>query len=215
MLQEILNSGILVAVVTGSFLLLNTWFQRLLDARTARKHYEGMSQSIELAEDIQILRTRLHMHRIVVAKVHNGGDILHPASAKYVSALEDSFSNEIATSIKKDYQNVVLDNQYKEVLHRAMTSKYYHVDRSELGNDGIDDKLRDANGILYTVYSANDIKSIFFIYLGANKHGLIWMSMQSKGLRSDLEPRQKQVLKIALPLIRKKLNISQIPKQTL
>lgn len=215
MLYSILDSAVLVAVVAGAFRLLRVWYENHRDLRRARQHYKGMNESVELSDEIQILRTRLHFHRIVVAKVHNGGDILHPASAKYVSALEDSFSNEITTSIRKDYQNVVLDNQYKEVLHRTMTSKYYHLQTYMMGKDGSDDKLKDENGILYTVYKANEIKSIFFIYLGANRHGLIWMSLQSRGAREDFDARQKQILKITIPSLREKLHISEPPKYSL
>lgn len=215
MLDSILNSTVLVAIVIGSFRLFQKAYENHSKRRRAKAHKKGMEDSIEVWEELQILRVRTHLSRIVVAVVHNGGDILSPSSAKFVTALEDTFSNDMEGSIKKDFQRIPIDNQYKEVLKRTLDSKYYHLTSSMLGPDSGDDRIRDKNGLLYNVYEANKVKSVFLIYLGATENGLVLMSLQSLGVKDDLTPKDISVIRASLPVLRKKLQIYERPKNTL
>jgi hypothetical protein len=214
-LKILLNSAVLVALVTALAPYFSKRYEAIIARRKAKRNVRGLIDSMSTLEEIQILRVRTKFERIIIAKVHNGGHPITPTSAKFVTCLEDTFSNQINESVKAAYQRVLIDDQYRALLAKAMSRKYYHVKTEDLGKPKDESGLRDPHGMLYNQYKSVDVSSVFFFYLGAVEDGIIWMSCQSIQLHDELSAEEIVHIKTCLSVIRQKLGVLEKSNVTL
>jgi len=165
------------------------WSGRFVSSSFTRKQIKKI---VEIYEVMNSVLNSTQIQRILIFKVHNGGNFIRPSSGMYVSVIYEDYRSPFS-SVKEKYQKIPIDREYAKMLLEVMENKKCTFET---------DKLRD--GLLKDIYIADGVKKSVISLLKEEKKAIYFCSMATSQI-GEFTMKEKLDIDIAINKIKNNL----------
>lgn len=137
---------------------------RFLNRIFGPSHGKQVRKVVAIYDTMAQILDETSVERILILRLHNGGEVLKSTGEMYVSVLYENY-DEPFHSIKAVYQRVEVDREYARMILRLMQDKKVNYKVANM-----------PEGFLKNVYLSEGVKSASLHYLGQDRRNIYFTS---------------------------------------